>query len=116
MVLNLIPTPSMPLFEDIHLEPTDPRQHPALKDWTANQTDQTITHVATGYQFRAIRLDSPLAEGLVPFGSTYEVAVRYSGDVRHPIDGATLRLVMSVPRCSLRRRCGARHPRHARAP
>jgi len=31
-------------------------------------------------------------------------------------DGSIFRLVVSVPRCSLRRRCGARHPRHARAP
>jgi len=29
--------------------------------------------------------------------------------------GAHLWCVESVPRCSLRRRCGARHPRHARA-
>jgi hypothetical protein len=43
-----------------------------------------------------------------PIDEAAVLAAQMSGD-------ANLRLVMSVPRCSLRRRSGARQPRHARA-
>jgi hypothetical protein len=43
-----------------------------------------------------------------PIDEAAALAASMSGD-------ANFRLVMSVPRCSLRRRSGARHPRHARA-
>src|SRR4051812_39582079 len=43
-----------------------------------------------------------------PIDAAAALAASMSGD-------ANLRLVMSVPRCSLRRRSGARQPRHARA-
>jgi len=82
MVLNLIPVPhdSDPLAnqDDIILAPDAPRTRtPDIREWQADQHDQTIKHVATGLVFRAFPVKAPLVDGLVlSFHRPYDVAVR----------------------------------------
>lgn len=87
MVLHLLPDSDylspMVLIEqaEIRLLPADQKPRPPLmREWTAENDSQIITHVATGCQFRAYPVPTPLVNGIrTPFGSTYEIAVRFVG-------------------------------------
>jgi hypothetical protein len=67
--------------EEIRLAPTDMRPPPPfMRDWVADNDQQTITHIPSGCQFRAYPVETPMAAGFVtPFGARYEVAVRFVG-------------------------------------
>jgi hypothetical protein len=86
-MLHLLPDPPEVFCEDIRLEPAEKLHPPPMSAWTADPKEQTIAHVASGCQFRAIRLDPPRIDGLVPFGREYEIAVRFlSGPIHSAID------------------------------
>lgn len=84
-MLHLLPDPPEELYEDIRLDQADKLVPPPMNAWTADNKEQTIVHVATGCQFRGIRLDPPRIGGLVPFGGRHEIAVRF---LRGPIHSA----------------------------
>jgi hypothetical protein len=67
--------------EEIQLVASGPRpKPPLLRDWVAENGQQTITHVATGCQFRAYPVYLRLVEGFTtPFGPRYEIAVKFVG-------------------------------------
>jgi hypothetical protein len=67
--------------EEIRLPASGPRPMPPLaRDWVAENEQQTITHVASGCQFRAYPVYVPLVEGFVtPFAPRYEIAVKFVG-------------------------------------
>jgi hypothetical protein len=86
MVLHLIPVPEdgdvlADFQEDIMVLPDEPApKPPRIHEWRAENKEQTITHIATGLQFRAFPVKQPLVGGLVlPFHKPYEVAVRLVG-------------------------------------
>ena len=49
---------------------------PALSDWTADTSEQTITHIATGCRFHAYPI--PTEGVVVPF-ARHQIAVRFVG-------------------------------------
>ena len=81
MVLHLVPDGfDLIELEEIRLFADDPQpKTPMIHEWTSDNKEQTIIHQATGCRFRAIRLQSPLVNGLtLPFEHTS----RDSGQVR----------------------------------
>jgi hypothetical protein len=86
MVLHFMPVVDSPERveqeqEEIRLLDSGPRTKPPLmRDWVAENGQQTITHVASGCQFRAYPAYLPLVEGFTtPFGQRYEIAVKFVG-------------------------------------
>jgi hypothetical protein len=85
MVLHLMPVPGYDpglelLREEIRLGSGTSPKTPLLADWHCNARDQIITHRATGCQFHAYRLKSPLVDGFVlPFEHSYEIAAKFLG-------------------------------------
>jgi hypothetical protein len=82
MVLHLVPDGFDSIeLEEIRLFLDDPQpKTPMMHEWTSDNKEQTIIHQATGCRFRAIRLQSPLVNGLtLPFEHTYEIAAKFAG-------------------------------------
>lgn len=82
MVLHLVPDGFDSIeLEEIRLFADDPQpKTPMIHEWTSDNKEQTIIHQATGCRFRAIRLQSPLVNGLtLPFEHTYEIVAKFAG-------------------------------------